>query len=150
MMTKPDYRLLFQLSAKATLVAMMVSAALVSVTCSPSYLSSLGAIAGRGGTSWTDAAMKAARKEACLVTLKSALDAAKIKGSRHFVDAVRAWLNNEPGTASAAWQLGLSESGAQPKQVADVMYGAAVTIRLTSPEVSQELCGFISYMNANR
>ena len=108
-----------------------------------------GIVSGSGGDI-TGAALKRLQREAGYKALEAFMKSEGIGGARHFVRAIKAVVEyDDYGEATAAFMAGLDASGAELSDVIDLLYGAAIAVRLVDENVASEIISFIRYIRYN-
>ncbi len=120
-------------------------------TANAGLLGDLGDLLSGSPEKLTQKALERVQREAAYKVLESGLYNAGVNGARHFVDAIRALVEDENwGKATAAFYAGLDKSGSEEaRDVLKTIYTIALTVRLTNKHVSNELIGLIEYVNLN-
>ena len=134
---------------KQTVLALIVGAAMVT-SAQAGLLGNIGrAIDGSGG-SIGQAALERLQREAAYRVLRGILRDNDCKGADDYVNCIKALVeNHDRGAATAAFYAGLERDGSdQARNILKVFYTAAITLRLTNSEVSNEVVSFIDYVNA--
>jgi hypothetical protein len=115
-------------------------------------LGDLGSLLSGSSENLTKKALERLQREAAYKIIENSLYDAGVKGAKHFVDAIRALIEEEEdwGKAVAAFYTGLDKSGSEEaRNVLKTLYGIAITVRLTNEKVSKELISLIEYVNEN-
>jgi hypothetical protein len=143
--TKGDY----VRSVKRVILALIVGAA-IATSAYAGLLGDLGQIVGGSGGNIGQAALARVQREAAYQVLRGILRDNNCKGADDYVNCVKALVEyHDRGAAYAAFLSGLDADGSdQARNILKILYGAAITIRLTNSEVADEVVSFVEYVNA--
>lgn len=116
-----------------------------------SLLGDLGDILSGSSENLTQKALERLQREAAYKIIERSLYDAGVKGTKHFVHAIKALIEEEDwGEAVAAFYTGLDKSGCEEaRDILKTLYGIAIAVRLTNERVSKELISLIEYVNEN-